>query len=114
MKVQKIANYEQRKQEYIADCKNFWLKEFLPLAVIGALVAFGGMYGLLKAGITTPDLDWRLSAIIIWAGMLIAPVKMMYPDKPHPNDVLYDQALRRTVGMDDSVDQEEAAAVVQQ
>lgn len=103
MEVQKIANYEQRKQEYSADCRKFWLNEFSPLAAIGALVVFGGMYGLSKIGIT-PDSDWRLSALLIWAVLLIPPVKMMYPEMPHPNDVLYDQALRRTVGMDDSVD----------
>ena len=103
MEIQKIANYEQRKQEYSEDCREFWMKEFPPLATIGAVVVLGGMYGLSKIGLT-PDLDWRVSALLIWVVLLIAPVKMMYPEMPHPNDVLWDQALRRTVGMDDSVD----------
>jgi hypothetical protein len=104
MEVQKIASYEQRMQEYREECLGFWLKEFTLVAAIGALVVFGGMYGLSRIGIT-PDLDWRVLALLLWGLMLIPPVKMLHPEKPNPNDVLRDQALRQAAGMDDSVNE---------
>lgn len=102
MKVQKIANYEQRIQEYHQECRDFWFKEFSLIAVIGAIVIFGLMFGLTKFGVS-PDLDWRLLSFIFWTGLLIPPIKIMHPERPDPSDVLRDQALRRSISIDDSV-----------
>lgn len=102
MEVQKIANYEQRLQEYRKECQEFWSKEFTLFAAICALVAFGGMYGLSRAGMT-PVMDWHLLALLLWGLMMIPLVKMMHPEKPNHNDVLWDQTLRRVAGMDNSV-----------
>lgn len=104
MQIQKIANYEQRKQQYRDELKTFWLVEFTAFAVIDASITFCGMYGLHKIGIE-PDLDWRLSALLMWLLMLILPVKMLYPEKPCPSDILRDRALRRAAGMDDTVEE---------
>lgn len=104
MKVQRITNFKHRMQEYNAECRGFWLKEFPAFAIIGALVIFPAMRGLSKIDTISEPWDWRLSAFFIWSLSLIPLIKMMHPEKPHPDDVLRDQALRRTVGMDDSVE----------
>ena len=44
-------------------------------------------------------------ALLLWGIMLIPLGIMMHPEKPDPNDVILDQALRQATDMDDSVNE---------
>lgn len=100
-------NYDQRMQAYKKDCQDFWLKEFSVVGAVGVVVISGLMLGASKLpGFQPPfDLDWRQLALLIWIASMIMPIKMMHPERPEPGDVLRDQALRRSAGMGDSVDE---------
>ena len=49
------------------------------------------------------DPSWWLTAICTWLVLLVPPFMMMKPKRPTEQDVLQDIALRRLVGMDDTV-----------
>lgn len=107
MRVQKIANYEQRLRAYRSDCKRFWRGEFLWMGTTAFIIVFGFIGYLNSKGAHFPlDLDWKVIAAAFWVVLMIPPVAMMHPKKPHPDDVLRDQELRRAFNMDDTVSKE--------
>lgn len=107
MKVQKIANYEQRMRQYRTDCAKFWRGEVLWMGATGFVIVFGFIGYLSSTGAHfQPDLDWKVIAAAIWTVLMIPPIVVMHPKKPHPNDVLRDQEIRRSVNMDDTVSKE--------
>jgi len=108
--VQKIANLQMRMASYHLEMRGF-LRDLAVMALVEACIVFPFVYfaptifsALLSRSV---DMDrgplvWFL-AVIMWVGMLVPPFMMMKPKRPTERDVLYDIALRRQVGMDDTV-----------
>lgn len=107
MQPQPIANFEQRMNEYREEMRNFLLRECTWMLLICVLVSVGMMYLFAHfsfLGIQLPaDLDWLSLGVITGGALMIPPFLMMKPRRPEPGDVKADQALRRAMGMDDSV-----------
>jgi hypothetical protein len=106
MAVQKIANMKSRLERYEAESRKFWREDFVPLALIGLVICFGGSYLLTRVLGFDPvmGIDWRAAAACIWVLSLVPFILMKHPKKPTPSDVARDQALRRAFGMDDTVE----------
>lgn len=106
MRVQKLMNYDQMMAEYKKECRDYWLKEFPVIGLIGAVIMFGGSYGITKLPGATPSdiLPWWAIAFLMWFFATAVWVKMCLPTKPHPDDVLLNRRLRWQHGMDSTVD----------
>lgn len=104
MRVQKLQNYDQMLRKYNQECRDFWLKEFPMMVVIGTTIIFGATYALSRLpGAGEPSLPWWMMAAILLAPALMVFAKFMLPREPSPADVMQNRALRASFGMDSSV-----------
>jgi hypothetical protein len=104
MRVQKLQNYDQMLRDYKQECRDFWLKEFPVLVVIGSTITFGASYTISRLpGAAEPTLPWWMMATIVLALALMVVAKFMLPPKPSPADVMRNRAFRASFGMDSSV-----------
>jgi len=109
MQVQPIANFEQRMTQYRQEMRDFVLLQCPWLFMASLTVSLGFMYVATHSsfqGIPPMQGDWRLLGLLAAVALMIPPIAMMKPECPTPGDVAADQALRRAMGMDDSVSAE--------
>lgn len=109
MQVQPIANFEQRMTQYRQEMRNFVLLECSFMFAVSLAVSLGVMYlatHFSSYGMPPMQGDWRLLGLLFAVGLMVPPVAMMKPECPTPGDVAADRALRRAMGMDDSVSAE--------
>jgi hypothetical protein len=91
-------------RDYKQECRDFWLKEFPVLVVIGSTIIFGATYAISRLpGGAEPTLPWWMMATILLVPALIVFAKFVLPPKPSPADVMRNRALRASFGMDSSV-----------
>ena len=84
----------QRVAEYRKEVRMFWLQEASWIAVLGAVVIFGGAWFCARQyPQISAALDWRVQAAVVWVFGLIAPLKMLYPRRPTQEDVEHDEML---------------------
>lgn len=105
--VRKIANMRTRMKEYRAEMRRFIFWDMPLFAVIGAAVVFPGVYFLMRVlptAIADSALSWWQAALVIWLTALVPPIMMFKPERPSEQDILDAIALRRQVGMDDTLE----------
>lgn len=104
MKVQLIANYEQRLQQYRDDMWRFLIHETPWILLCGLIIFLGASYAINR--FVMPSRQWGSLwlALGLAIGIILPVVFMLKPRRPSRADVLADQALRRAFGMDDTVD----------
>ena len=102
--VQKLQNYDQMLRDHKQECRDFWLKEFPVLVVVGSTITFGATYAISRLpSAAEPTLPWWMMATIALAPALIVYAKFMLPPKSSTADVMRNRALRASFGMDSSV-----------
>lgn len=106
MSIQPIANYEQRLAKYKVNVRTFFLQEvswmFAACLIVSLTMAYVVTHSSYR-GMAPMGGDWRLLGSLAAIALMIPPIVLMMPVHPKPSDVATDQALRRVMGMDDSV-----------
>jgi hypothetical protein len=104
--VRPIATYEQREALYRKQIRDFHLRECSWMLALFASICFGLTFIFTKMfayGAEPLDLDWRLPGLIMTIATMIPAYLTMKPARRQPGDVEEDRALRRAVGMGDTL-----------
>ena len=108
--VQPIANLPMRMERYRDDLARFY-RDLAAIAILTALLLVPAFYftPVILSAVSGTTVDpqhveslWPM-AVLFWLGMLVPVVMLLKPKRPTQQDVLDDIALRRQVGMDDTV-----------
>jgi hypothetical protein len=101
--VQKLSNMRMRLGRYRVEMARFLFVDFATIAVIAAVIVFPLSYFLPSVFSAERDASWWKLALILWGGTLVPPFLVMKPKRPTEQGLLEDIAMRRQVGMDDTV-----------
>lgn len=102
-RIAKIRSLENRLADYNQERFQFLTQE-LPMIVMVVMLACGSiLYGLHHWNFVSGN--WQLMALALTICLSMPPALLLYPKRPTDADVLQDQELRRSFGMDDSVDE---------
>ncbi len=108
----KVQNMAWRQEVYRKEMLQYFARTLPWLVVIGTVVTFGFMYILSRYVVgdelrtTVGNMNWKQAALVMDIILLIPPALMMKPRKPRQEDIEFERAMRRSVGMDDSVEKE--------
>ena len=94
---QPILSFEDRMRAYQAELRAAVLQQLL----IGLPLCFGILWAVSETltEITLP-LPWWALAPIVWCVLAVPPVLKSLPDRPRPEDVELDRAMRRAAGVE--------------
>lgn len=79
--------------DYRTEMRAFWLREVPGIGLIGAIVVFPLVWAMATYGAEPLDMDWRIAALLLWAVLMVPPIKLMHPEKPDRERVAYDLEL---------------------
>lgn len=101
MKEELAQELALRELEYKKTVRDFWLKDMSVFGAIGLVVVFGMTWALmhytgwLKAN--PGSMEWMIHAGLLWAVMMIPPIKTLYPERPTMTHIHHDRVLN-TIG----------------
>lgn len=97
-----IQSYKQRLACYHEELRRFVLYECSWMFALSLFLCEGLAY-LAAPHLPEDAMDWWLIGLLLAIVLMVPPILLMKPRRPEPEDVLLDQQLRRSVGMDDTV-----------
>ncbi len=102
MQTELLSNLEDRLARYRSECAAFYAVQLPAMFLFFVVVQLAIFYALDRyLGPLTQD--WRILAVGFALMITVPPVLVMRPRKPTFDDVLRDQRLRRSFGLDDTV-----------